>query len=148
MKKSDIARSFSLAAPTYDQAAFIQKEIGQRLLQRLTMLKMPFKRILDVGSGTGSLTRALQKQYANSHIVGIDLAPGMIQYAKNKQPRKFWQMHPEYLCADTEFLPFRSHSFDLIFSNFTLQWCQNLALVFSEFKRVLKPGGVILFSSF
>lgn len=145
--KIDIAHSFSVAASAYDQHSFIQKEIGKRLIQRLSFLKKPPAAILDVGAGTGFLTRQLQQQFPMSYIVGLDLAQGMTHYAKSKQSWQPWKRQPSYISGDTEMLPFRQGSFDLIFSNFTLQWCLNLPEVFQEFKRVLKPEGMLFFST-
>jgi malonyl-CoA O-methyltransferase len=50
--------------------------------------------------------------------------------------------------ADAFFLPFADASFDLVVSNFMLQWCQDLDAVFAEIRRVIKPGGALLFSTF
>jgi malonyl-CoA O-methyltransferase len=136
-----------LAATTYDQSAFVQKEIGQRLIDRLSLLKTPPQTILDVGAGTGFLTRQLQQKFPNSHIIGLDLASGMTRFAKSKQPWQLWKNRPFYLCADMESLPFSAQRFDLIFSNFTLQWCFNLEQTFAEFMRVLKPHGLLFFTS-
>ncbi len=147
MNKIDIARSFSLAAKTYDKHAFVQQEIGNRLLERLDYLKQKPQIILDVGAGTGRHTRALQQKFPQSIIIGIDLAQGMAQFAKSKQPWQFWKSAPHYLCADAENLPLANHSVDLIFSNFTLQWCTDVQLAFAEFKRILKPNGMIFFST-
>lgn len=145
--KKDIARSFSAAACTYDNAAFVQKEIGKRLLERLDIIKQTPTRILDVGAGTGYITRLIQQKFPKSHLVGLDLAQGMTDYAKGKQPWHLWKHKPFYVCGDTEILPFANHSFDLIYSNFTLQWCFNLNQVFQEFKRVLKPNGMLFFTT-
>jgi malonyl-CoA O-methyltransferase len=71
----------------------------------------------------------------------------MTRFAKNKQSWHLWKNHPHYLCADAESLPFQNASIDLIFSNFALQWCINLSSTFAEFKRVLKPNGVLFFST-
>lgn len=147
MNKLDIARSFSLAAKTYDQHAFVQQEIGNRLLERLDYLKQKPEIILDVGAGTGRHTRDLQQKFPQSTIIGIDIAHGMAQFAKSKQSWQFWKNAPQYLCADAENLPFANSSVDLIFSNFTLQWCTNLQRAFAEFKRILKPNGLIFFST-
>jgi malonyl-CoA O-methyltransferase len=147
VKKRDIARSFSMASKTYDASAFVQKEIGQRLLERLDLLKAPPNTILDVGAGTGLLTRQLQQKFPKSRIIGLDLAQGMTQFAKSKQPWHLWKNRPFYICGDTEALPFANKSIDLIFSNFTLQWCFNLKQVFAEFKRVLKPNGMLFFTT-
>lgn len=147
MNKEDIARSFSMAAKTYDQSAFIQKEIGQRLIERLDLLKSPPQMILDVGAGTGFLTRALQQKFPQSRIIGLDLAQGMTHFAKSKQPWQLWRNKPFYVCGDMETLPFASNSFDLIFSNFTLQWSFALEKTFKELKRVLKPNGFLFFTT-
>lgn len=147
IKKSAIAHSFSLAAKTYDQFALLQHEIGQRLLERLDLLSKPPERILDVGAGTGFLTRKLQQKFPRSQLVGLDLAFGMMEYAKRKQPWELWRHKPTYVCADLEQLPLSKQSIDLVFSNFTLQWCFNLPQAFAEFKRILKPQGILLFST-
>lgn len=147
IKKTAIAHSFSQAAATYDQAAFIQKEVGQRLLDRLDFIKAHPEAILDVGAGTGKLTRQLQRRYRRSQVIGIDIAPGMIEHAKNQSGWEIWRNKPHYLCADLEALPFSAQQFDLVFSNFTLQWCFNLPQAFAEFKRILKPQGILIFST-
>ena len=146
-KKADIANSFSLAAKAYDQHAFIQKEIGKRLLERLTLMKATPEIILDIGAGTGFLTRQCQQKFPKSHIFGLDFAKGMIQYANSKQPWQPWKNKPVYIGGDAECLPFKNNSVDLIFSNFTFQWCENITQVFNECKRVLKPNGMLFFST-
>jgi len=53
-----------------------------------------------------------------------------------------------YVCGDAERLPFADNSVELIFSSSTLQWCSNLDHTFAEFNRILKPGGLLMFSTF
>jgi len=53
-----------------------------------------------------------------------------------------------YVCADAEQLPLASSSVDHVISNVALQWCQNLDLVFSDIKRILKSGGQFSFAIF
>jgi malonyl-CoA O-methyltransferase len=146
-KKSDIAQSFSLAAKQYDQHAFVQKEVGNRLLARLDLLRTPPQTILDVGAGTGFITRKLQQKFPQSRVYGLDLAQGMSHFAKKNQSWHLLKKQPQYICGDMEFLPFQSQSFDFIFSNFTLQWGFDLNPIFAEFKRILKPNGLIFFST-
>lgn len=147
MNKAEIARSFSLAAKSYDQHAFVQQEIGSRLLDRLDYLQNKPRTILDVGAGSGQLTRRLQDKFPESIVFACDIAEDMMHYAKRKQPWQFWKNHPQYFCADAECLPLQKGSIDLIFSNFALQWCNDLAQVFAEFKRILSPNGMIFFST-
>ena len=139
MNKQDIARSFSRAANTYDGYAALQQKVGDQLFK-----SMPSKasRVLDLGCGTGFFTHKIRQKYEASHIVGLDLAQGMIDYCHHHQPNI-----AEWVCGDAENLPFEDSSFDVIFSSLAIQWCHDFSRVLVEAKRVLKPGGVFLFST-
>ena len=134
MNKLEIAAAFSDAAPTYDQAAFIEQEIGQRLMQRLEYIKINPKYILDLGCGTGYFTRQLQNRYPGATIIGIDIAFGMLKFASASTT-----LH--YCCADAECLPFANQQFDLIFSNCCLPSIKNFEVLFKEINRVLNIDG-------
>jgi malonyl-CoA O-methyltransferase len=78
-------------------------------------------------------------------VIALDIAPGMLKAA----PRPRWPRRRfERVCADAYALPLASRSVELIFSNLMLQWCDRADRVFCELARVLKPGGVFVFSSF
>lgn len=143
--KRDIAAAFSAAAKRYDEHAFLQREIADRLLERLDLMTVQPQTILDVGSGTGYCTRALQKRYRKAKVYGVDLAEGMAAFA---QKSRRWFAREHYLCADARQLPFAHQSVDVIFSSLALQWTDDIGTVFQEFQRVLKPEGLLLFSSF
>ena len=145
LEKRAIARSFSAAAASYDANAFLQQEVGKRLLERLDYMKLTPERILDIGSGTGACTRALQKRFPKARVFGLDLAFGM---AREAQRRRGWFAKEQYLCADAEQLPFATGSVDLVVSNLAFQWLAEPEIAFSEIQRVLKPNGLLLFSSF
>jgi malonyl-CoA O-methyltransferase len=137
--------AFSRAAPRYDEVAVLQKEIGQRMIERLELVKMTPQSILDIGAGTGFTTAELLKRYRKAHIVALDFALPMLQRARK---RGSWLRRPRCVCADLDRLPFADRSFDLIYSNVTLQWSNDLEHSFSEFLRVLRPGGLLMFSTF
>jgi len=144
-----LQRSFDRAAPDYDAAAVLQHEVGQRMLERLELIKLLPQTFIDIGAGTGRQSRLLARRYPNSQAIALDLAPGMLRQAR--QQLSWWQRRQRrqhFVCADAEQIPLASHSIDLIFSNVTLQWCDNLDRVFTEFNRVLRPGGLLMFSSF
>ena len=145
LAKRAIAKSFSAAAASYDANAFLQQEIGTRLLERLDYMKLTPERVLDIGSGTGACTRALQKRFSKARVFGVDLAFGM---AREAQRRRGWFAKEQYLCADAERLPFATGSVDLVVSNLAFQWLAEPEIAFSEIQRVLKPNGLLLFSSF
>ena len=143
--KMQARRSFESAAAAYDQAAALQQEVGQRLTQRLDLVKMQPDRILDLGSGTGHCIPDLFARYKKAQVVALDIALPMLEHARK---RGRWLRRPRCICADAERLPFADSRFDLVFSNLMLQWCVELEAVFAELQRVLRPGGLLLFTSF
>ena len=141
---NSVSQSFSEASQTYDQCAVFQREIADRLVERLDLFKIQPQRILDVGAGTGYCTRLLEKQYKKAKILGLDLSHGMLTQAK-RQAR--WLTHSRFVRADAHKLPLLDHSVDFIFSNLAMHWFNDLAACLKEFKRVLKPNGLLLFST-
>lgn len=139
-----IAAAFSQSAVTYDQVAVLQREIGDRLCERLDFIRMAPELIADLGSGTGHFMRLLEKRYPKAMVYGIDSAYGMLHFAKEKAP---WFTRECFVTADVAALPFLDQSFDFIFSNLVLHWCVDLKAVFREVYRVLKPGGFFIFSA-
>jgi len=144
--KRRVAAAFSAAAPGYDARAVLQATVGERLLERLDLMRIEPLRILDAGAGTGPAARALERRYRRARVVALDLAAGML--AEARRGRRRFASRQSFVCADVEALPLGPQSIDLLFSNLTLQWCNDLDAAFTEFRRVLRPGGLLLFSSF
>ena len=140
-----VVQAFDRASGSYDAAAALQERVRNELVARLVELKIEPARILDLGAGTGHASRALKRRYPKSLTVAADIAPGMLLRAK-AQSR--WLRRFERVRADAYTLPFRDGAFDVVFSSLMLQWCDDLDGVFAEIARVLKPGGVLLFSTF
>jgi malonyl-CoA O-methyltransferase len=143
--KQQARLAFSRAAPHYDEVAVLQKEIGLRMIERLELVKMTPQSILDIGAGTGLTTAELGKYYRKANIVALDFALPMLQLARK---RGSWLHRPRCVCGDLDKLPFANRSFDLIYSNAALQWSNDLEHSFSGFLRVLRPGGLLMFSTF
>ena len=140
-----VAQAFDRASGSYDAAAALQERVRNELLGRLDELKIEPRSILDLGAGTGHGTRALKRRHPGATVIAMDIAPGMLQQAK-QQSR--WLRRFERVRADAYALPFADGAFDLVFSSLMLQWCDDLDAVFGEIARVLKPGGLLLFSTF
>ena len=140
-----VRKHFNQAATGYDAHAVVQREIADRLLDHLEGLKLHPETIVDVGCGTGYCTRALQKIYSRARVTGIDLAPSMI--AQAKRHRRWFVRNPKYFTGDAHQLELEDNSVDLLVSSLALQWCDP-DMVLQEFARVLKPGGLLLLSSF
>jgi len=143
--KQQARRAFNRAATTYDAVAELQYEIGDRLIERLDYVRLQPKRILDLGAGTGFFSTALRKRYRKADIVALDIAENMLRQV---QERAGWFRKPRCVCADAESLPFADDSFELIFSNLMLQWSVDLEVTLLELRRVLAPGGLLMFSTF
>ena len=140
-----VAEAFDRASTSYDAAAALQERVRNELLGRLDDFPLAPKSILDLGAGTGHSSRALKRRYPAAIVVAVDIAPGMLEKAR-EQSR--WLRRFERVRADAYSLPFAAGSFDLIFSSLMLQWCDDLDAVFAEIARVLKPGGALIFSTF
>ena len=145
LDKDKVRRSFGRAAASYDATAVLQHEIGRRMLERLDYMRIAPKRILDIGCGTGLATEALMTRYTKAEVIALDLALPMLQLARR---RGRWLRRPRCLCADLDGLPLRDQSVDLVFSNAALQWSADPARAMADIARVLRPGGLFLFTSF
>jgi len=140
-----LARSFDRAGAGYDAAAQLQQQVRAELLERLRYFALEPQCILDLGAGTCQGSVALRRRYAHARVIALDIAPGMLKAS----PRPGWPRRRfERVCADAYALPLASRSVELIYSNLMLQWCDRPDMVFRELARVLKPGGVFVFSSF
>lgn len=140
-----VRRAFSRAAPAYDAIATLQHQVEAQLLDRLELLKEAPLRVLDVGAGPGRASAAMRKRFPKAEIIALDLALPMLREAK---ARAGWWKPFRRICGDARALPVADQSIDLLFSNLCLQWCEDLEVVFDEFRRVLRPGGWLLFSTF
>lgn len=149
LDKRQTRRAFERSARAYDEAAVLQREVAERVLARLDLIKTVPRCILDVGAGTGHCTRALAQRYAKARVVALDIAEAMLQVARGKRS---WlnrlRARQGFVCGDAEALPLADASVDMLFSNLALQWCSEPERVFAEFRRVLAPGGVLLFTTF
>ncbi len=138
-------RSFERAAPGYDDSAVLQREMADRLLERLDYVRLTPERVLDLGCGTGYAVGSLHRRYRRAQVVALDFALPMLAQARR---RGSWLRRPQCLCADAERLPLADSAVDLIVSNATLQWCNDLPGTFAEALRVLRPGGLFMFTTF
>lgn len=137
--KKDLITALNQAALNYNQAAVLPNEIAQRLVEHLRGIRIEPKVILDLGAKTGVATKLLQERYPEATIICVDIAELLLRQTKRQ--------NENLVCADIELLPFESKSIDFVFSNLSLFWF-DFNKVFAEVKRVLKPNGLFIFSTF
>lgn len=145
LDQHQVRRAFSRAAKGYDEAAVLQQEVCDRLGMRLDYIKFKPQKILDLGAGSGIASQMLMTRYKRARVYALDFAEPMLKLAAS---RGSWLNRPKAVCADALKLPLKDQSIDLVFSNLMLQWCHPLDNYFAEMRRVLGPGGLLLFSTF
>lgn len=147
--KHKIKRAFSKTAPRYDIFASLQKEIAGELLDKLIAhcpLPIAPIRILDIGCGTGFLTHGLSEVFPKANIFGCDIAHEMIDVTRGKGQRARGKKI-YLLTADGGVLPYKDKVFGMVASNLAYQWIHDIKTAFSEAHRVLRPGGIFIFST-
>ncbi|MCC7215145.1 MAG: malonyl-ACP O-methyltransferase BioC [Burkholderiales bacterium] len=154
-----VRRAFARAAATYDAAAALQREVGARMAARLDVVKLAPAAILDAGCGTGEAVGELAARYSGARVVALDVALPMVAAARARAargqsllsrllPGAGARRAPWFVCADVTALPLPGVAFDLAWSNLALQWVNDLPRAFAEFRRVLKVGGLLTFTTF
>jgi malonyl-CoA O-methyltransferase len=138
-----VRRSFDRAAATYDAAAVLHAEVRGSLLARLDLMALAPRVVVDAGAGTGHAARALKRRYPKSLVIALDSSQCMLQEAGRRQS---WLRRFARVRADAARLPLADGSVDLILSNLMLQWCHPDP-VFAEFRRVLAPQGLLIFTT-
>lgn len=140
-----VRANFSHAADSYEQHDGLQRKVQQWLLERLDFYSEPPQRIIDVGAGTGRGSALLKKRYAKAQVIAIDIAIPMLRLAK---AHASWRRPFARIGGQATALPLPDHSVDIVHSNLCFQWVGEPAVLFAECARVLKPGGMLLFSTF
>ncbi len=148
--KALVRQSFNRAANQYDAHAVLQREVAARMLSRLTYIRHQPERVLDAGCGTGFGVKGLCERYPQANIVALDLAEAMLKLACPSRP--FWQKWRQTsvfpVCGDLDRLPLPDAAVDMVWSSLALQWSNDLRASFAELRRVLAPGGLLMFATF
>jgi trans-aconitate 2-methyltransferase len=93
-------------------------------------------RIIDIGCGPGNSTQVLFQAWPDSTITGVDNSPAMIEKAKKDYPNQNW----EILDAGKDEI---QGTFDIVFSNATIQWIPNHADLLKKLHGILNEKGLI-----
>ncbi len=137
-------RRFNRAAATFDGVDFVHRETCDSLMDRLRPMVIDVKRILDLGGATGSASRPLCKHFKRSRVINLDASHEMLRAAEKKQS---WFSRVSTLQCNALAVPLQDGCIDLAFSNLLLPWIDDLHGMFVEVGRVLRKGGLFVFST-
>lgn len=154
----DVIRQFDRRQNS-SQAEFLHGEIAQRMFDRLKLIKLDPKTILDAGCGSGRRMAALMQRYPNAtQMIGQDLSIRACDLAAKQHLSHGWrkilgalkQNKPQitFLINDLAHSAIPPESVDLVWSNLALHWHPEPHRVLNEWGRVLKAGGLAFFSSY
>jgi malonyl-CoA O-methyltransferase len=172
---AEVRRAFDHAAASYDAHAVLQREVCDRLLERLDFVNLQPGRVLDVGTGTGYGLTHLRSRYAEAELCALDIAPAMLAATRARLPQPTWAQRAllritpyvlgttrvrdgipcgypspftHLVCADMDRLPLAPNSVNLVWSSLALQWAHDLEVTFKGLHQVLAPGGLVMFATF
>ncbi len=140
-----VRRYAARVARHYDDAAWLPQRIADALMERLQPVRIEPQRILDVGAGTGICSAHLARHYRSARVTALDCSTAMLCVARGRGPR--WFSRRMFACGDAEALPVADASIDLLVSSLMLASCPSQDAALAEFRRVLRPGGLLMFAS-
>ena len=136
--KQKVRQQFGRASITYDEASGVQRRMADKLLTLHGNLDG--KDVVDLGCGTGYMLGKLE-QRGPASLLAVDISTRMLTATCARVPAS------TPVAADIDSLPFADNSFDCIFSNAALQWCE-LETAATEIRRVLREGGRLYLTTF
>lgn len=142
-----ISRAFGAAAAHYDEHAGMQRLVAAtlaNLLRHQPVRGVPGERlrILEIGCGTGILTRDLRALFPDAEIIATDVAPEMVEIAG-----RGGDVGARFLVMDGEAPAFDGPWFDLVVSSLAFQWFVDLPRALDRLGGLLRPSGSLMFAT-
>lgn len=142
--KEKMTETFNQLAGVYensvDATSLFNSEYERPAMMSLIPSDLSGMTVLDAGCAAGWYTEQLTSRGAE--VIATDISPEMVQSAKRRVGSQ-----AKVLCLDLEKeLPFKMDSFDLIVCSLTLHYIKDWETTFQEFRRILKPAGIFVFS--
>jgi malonyl-CoA O-methyltransferase len=142
MSMSSIKNKVNVAPATYAAAAALANVVGEEMLARLEWVTLQPAVVLELGCGDGHCTRLLHERYPEAKIISLEADYPMLEYAAQQVKNPV-----EFMCADPAKLPFPDQTVDLVFANLVLPWATHIETLLREWRRVLRPEGLLVFTS-
>ncbi|MGV3653749.1 MAG: methyltransferase domain-containing protein [Noviherbaspirillum sp.] len=147
------------------ESGFLRREVASRMFERLELVRLAPRCVIDAGCGEGADLPVLQQRFGDARLIGVDAAPAMLGAARAARSAALSSMKTLFakwlpgrlaggggeaglVCADFARLPFGPSCADLVWSNLALHWHPQPDLVFAEWHRILRVDGLLMFSCF
>lgn len=135
---------FDEVAGGYDRHAVVEREVAERLLERIAFQRLEPERIVDMGCGTGYCAALLKKRFRRAEVIGLDVSAAMCR----ETARRSGFLRPlRVVRGSLAAPPFADRSMDLVVASLALPWSGDLREVFNAWRRIVRPGGLVLFST-
>ena len=119
----------------------LTRRLYQRVIAELAALRLVEGKVLDAGTGPGTLVRELARSLPGLQVYGIDLSEDMIGLARAHARREQLEERVQFESGDVVHLPYADHSFDVVVSTISMHHWSELVQPLRELYRVLRPGG-------
>ncbi len=153
--KQRVRQHFNRHAHEYDRHALVQERMADQLIELLVAhaehAATPVRTVLEIGCGTGRLTERLLQVFPNAEVTALDLCENMIDQATHRlAASRVAGRQIRWIVADAEQWPLSSASdkFDLIISNATFQWFNQVEQTMAAYVARLSAEGTLAFATF
>ncbi len=141
-RKASIGAAFAAAADRYEAGADVQRIVARALADMAADERLaPGAQILEIGCGTGLLTREIKARWPEAELIATDIAPAMVDATARAG------LAARHMVMDGEAPTFDGGRFDLILSSLTFQWFDDLPLALARLHALLRPGGSLYFAT-
>jgi len=144
LKARDVRRRFDRAAADFRRADFVHRYAADGILERMSPMLVDVGYVLDAGAANGAASRALARRFRGSRVISLDTSYPMLRQARQSRSR-FSRIRE--VQGDAMLPPLRAGSIDLVFANMLLPWIDDPSTFFGSVARVLRNGGLFVFSS-
>ncbi len=141
-RKAEIGAAFAAAADRYDEGAHVQRVVARHLAEMASRERLTAgAQILEIGCGTGLLTREIHTRWPLAQLTATDLAPEMVDMAARSG------VAARLIAMDGEAPIFEGPWFDMILSSLAFQWFDDLPSALARLHGLLRPGGSLYFAT-
>ena len=138
----NLSKNISGSPVDYAEASILAREVGGEMLSRLDWVTLKPRVIVEAGCKTGWVSARLAERYPDAVIAAVDLSAPMLKWSQQQK------VPAVCLQAEVNALPFQTASVDLVCANLVLPWVADYQAALKEWRRVLKPNGLLMLTAF